>query len=99
MSEVRHTRGTEERAEKITPVHTPCALFVPISKSLIDISGAPNDGFLQNTFKRLLRLSEVLGSLKWRYIILISSVILGELKSFRNYKGFGIIFPKILDAI
>ena len=40
MSEVRHTRGTGERAEKITPVHTPCALFVPISKSLIDISGA-----------------------------------------------------------
>ena len=71
MSEMRHTRGTREWAEKITPVHTPCALFVPISKSLIDISGAPNDGFLQNTFKRLFRLSEVLGSLKWRYIILI----------------------------
>ena len=29
----------------------------------------------------------------------ISSVILGELESFRNYKGFSIIFPKILAAI
>ena len=27
------------------------------------------------------------------------SVIRGELESFRNYKGFRIIFPKILDAI
>ena len=27
------------------------------------------------------------------------SVILGELQSFRNYKGFSIIFPKTLDAI
>ena len=26
-------------------------------------------------------------------------VILGELESFRNYKGFSIIFPKILEAI
>ena len=26
-------------------------------------------------------------------------VILGELESFRNYEGFSIIFPKILDAI
>ena len=29
----------------------------------------------------------------------ICSVILGELKSFRNYKGFSIIFPKILGVI
>ena len=28
-----------------------------------------------------------------------SSVILGQLKSFRNYKGFSIIFPTILGAI
>ena len=34
-----------------------------------------------------------------RYKICICSVILGELESFRNYKGFSIIFPKILDAI
>ena len=27
------------------------------------------------------------------------SVILGQLESFRNYKGFSIIFPKILAAI
>ena len=29
----------------------------------------------------------------------ICSVILGELKSFRNYKGFRVIFPKVLGAI
>ena len=33
------------------------------------------------------------------YKICICSVILGELESFRNYKGFSVIFPKILDAI
>ena len=27
------------------------------------------------------------------------SVILGEIESFQNYKGFSIIFLKILDAI
>ena len=32
---------------------------------------------------------------KRRYEIFICSVILAELKSFRNYKGFSIIFPKI----
>ena len=36
---------------------------------------------------------------KWCYKISICSVILGELESFRNYKGFSIIFRKILDAI
>ena len=36
---------------------------------------------------------------KRRYKICIRSVILDELKSFRNYEGFTIIFPKILDAI
>ena len=29
----------------------------------------------------------------------ICSVILGELESFRNYKGLSMIFPKILGAI
>ena len=36
---------------------------------------------------------------KRRYKICICSVVLGQLESFRNNKGFGIIFPKILDAI
>ena len=36
---------------------------------------------------------------KWRYKICICLVILGELEAFRNYKGFSVIFPKILDAI
>ena len=32
------------------------------------------------------------------YRICICSVILGELESIRNYKGFSVIFPNILDA-
>ena len=36
---------------------------------------------------------------KRRYKICICSVILGELESFRNYKGFSIIFPKILGFL
>ena len=37
---------------------------------------------------------------KRRYKICVCSVILGELESFRNYKGFrSIIFQQILDAI
>ena len=36
---------------------------------------------------------------KRRYKICICSVILGELESFRNYKGLSIIFLKILDEI
>ena len=34
-----------------------------------------------------------------RYKICICSVILGELEAFHNFKGFSVIFPKILDAI
>ena len=36
---------------------------------------------------------------KRRYKVCICLVILGEIGSFRNYKGFRIILPKILDAI
>ena len=36
---------------------------------------------------------------KRRYKIYICSVILGELESFRNYKGLSSIFPKIFLAI
>ena len=36
---------------------------------------------------------------KGRYKICAILVILGELESFRNYKGFSIILQKILDAI
>ena len=36
---------------------------------------------------------------KGRYKICICSVILGKLEAFQNYKGFSVIFPKILDAI
>ena len=36
---------------------------------------------------------------EWRNKIYICLVVLGQLESFRNYKGFGIILQKILDAI
>ena len=36
---------------------------------------------------------------KRRYKICTCSVILGQLESFRNYKGFSIILPRFLDAI
>ena len=36
---------------------------------------------------------------KKRYKICICSVIRGELEAFRNYKGFSVIFPKILDVL
>ena len=36
---------------------------------------------------------------KRRHKIIICSIILGELESFRIYKGLSIIFPKILDEI
>ena len=48
---------------------------------------------IQSTFRSLEMHS------KRRYKICICSVILGELESFRNYKGLSIIFPKILDEI
>ena len=69
------------------------------------ILGLPNDGFLLNSLKTLfsVRTQSTFRFLemhsKRRYKICICSVILGELESFRNYKGFSIIFPKILDAI
>ena len=48
---------------------------------------------IQSTFRSLEMHS------KRSFKICIFFVILGELESFRNYKGFSIIFPKILDAI
>ena len=67
------------------------------------LSGAPKDGFLpkyiKNTFQAIqstLRYLEM--HYKRRYKICICSVILGELVSFRNYKGLSIILPKILDV-
>ena len=68
------------------------------------ISGAPNDGFLLKTLKHFLGYQE------YRYIsrsCILSGAIKsgpvrsssGELESFRNYKGFSIIFPKVLDAM
>ena len=45
---------------------------------------------IQSTFRSLEMY------FKWRKKIDICSVTLGQLESFRNYKGFSIIFPKIL---
>ena len=53
-------------------------------------TGAPNDGFLQNTLRTLFKaIQSTFRSLEmhalWNYKICICSVILGELESFRNY--------------
>ena len=70
-------------------------LFVPF------LRGIQRRRFLLSTLKILFRLGvrSTLTSLekhsKRCYKICICSVILGELESFRNYKGFSINFPKI----
>ena len=54
--------------------------------------------FIGNTFQAIQSAFRYLEMhSKRRYKICICSVILGELESFRNYKGLSIIFPKILD--
>ena len=56
--------------------------------------------YIENTFKAIQSTFRSLEMhSKRRYKICICSVILGELESFRNYKGLSIIFPKILDEI
>ena len=56
--------------------------------------------YIENTF---LAIQSRCGSIemhsKRRYKICICLVILEELESFLNYKGFSIIFPKILHTI
>ena len=56
--------------------------------------------YVENTFQAIqssFRSQEIHS--KRRYKIEFCSVILGDFASCRNYKGFRIIFPKILDAI
>ena len=57
--------------------------------------------FAGQVFIRHIRLRSfaVLCAYCLYYKIHIRSVILGQLHSFRNYQGFSVIFPKILDAI
>ena len=63
-------------------------------------SGAPNDDFLPNALKTVFQtIQGTFRPLQMHSKYYICSVIPGELKSFRNSKGFGIIFPKMLDAI
>ena len=55
---------------------------------------------IENTFKAIRSTFRSLEMhSKRRYKICICSVVPGQLESFRNYKGFGIIFSKSLDAI
>ena len=63
-------------------------------------SRALNDDFLLNALKTLFRLSRVLLDLQKCFVrgatkFVSCSVILGEVESYRNYKGFSSIFPKI----
>ena len=61
--------------------------------SISQSQGAPIDDFLLNTLKALL------GYYKRRYKICMCTVTLGEPESFRIYKGFSIIIPRILYAV
>ena len=96
LSKVKH-----KRMEKSCSSLRVCLRFSALIK--IDCAirqhfpGAPNDGFLPNTLNTLFRLSRVHLDSKRCYKICICSVILGELESFRNYKGFSIIFQKFLE--
>ena len=71
---------------------------------LFHIPGEPKDGLLLNALKTLFRLSRVLLGL-WKYILIRAIKFIsvrsswGQLGSFRNYQGFSIMFPTILDAI
>ena len=67
--------------------------------NLAPLTGSPNDGVLLNALKTLFRLSSVLSNLlemhsKRRYKSCICSVVLGQLKSFRNYLGPQYYFPE-----
>ena len=91
----------EAALEKSLPLRVTSRLFPSLK---CGSQQAPNDGFLLNALKSLLRLFRVLLDLlemhpKRHSKVCICSVILGEVESFRNYKGFSYIFPKILDAI
>ena len=65
--------------------------------SISQSQGAPIDDFLLNTLKALLGYYKRHN--KRRYKIRMCTVTLGEPESFRIYKGFSIIIPKILYAI
>ena len=56
--------------------------------------------FIKNTIEAIQRTFRSLEMhSKRRYKICICSFVLGQLESFRNYKGLSIIFPKMLDKI
>ena len=78
----------------MTDVYSPYKLN-RLNSSIRSQCEPPNRGTQRwSTFRSLEMHS------KRHYKICISSVVLGQLESrFRNYKGFRIIFPKILDAI
>ena len=65
---------------------------------------APNDGFLLTTLK-LNTFKVIQSSLHYKRgrgyenLCIYSLIVVGELEPFWNYKGFSIIFPKILEAI
>ena len=55
--------------------------------------------FFKRLFWVLLDLYKCTASGAIKFVSVIVQVILGERDSFRNYKGFSIIFPRILDVI
>ena len=78
-------------------------MILPADLFIVHLARKPKDGFppeyVENTFQAIQSTFRSLEMhSKRRYKIVISSVI-REFKSFRNYKGFSITFPKILGAI
>ena len=79
-------------------------LFSVIYIRRLFCSGVPNNGFLlqciENTFLAIQTTFRSLEMYSKRSCkVRICSVILGDLESVRNFKGFNIIFPKILDTV
>ena len=66
---------------------------------------APNDGFLLITTLKLNTFKVIQSSLHYKRgrgyenLCISSLIVVGELEPFWNYKGFSIIFPKILEAV
>ena len=72
---------------------------VTIRACAMAVGRGTSDGFLLNVLKQLLGYLVYLEISKRRYKSCICSVILGQLESFRNYKGFSIFVPEISDEI
>ena len=100
------SQGLDDRpslSQRLDPALREVPLRTDFNPLLFHIPGAPKDGLLLNALKTLFRLSRVLLDL-WKYILISAIKFISvrsswvQLESFRNYQGFSIMFPAILDA-